>query len=334
MNSPKPLLSLIITVYRGSKLLDDTFAHLSKLVKELTEARMELIFVDDGSDDDSYEKILAYGKEALVERVCAVRLSRNYGAMSAYHAGLTHARGDCVAVLPQDLQDPPEAVVAMFNGWHKEGIKANFTTRTKDRYESRSKVFLALTYHYLFAKLVMPHYPPRGLGVLLIDRQIVDELCRKMPRHTDIVLYTFSLGFSSKLYPYPRPPAKQKSGWVLAKQIKLVLDNFIAFSYLPVRLMTAIGFVTALLGFAYAAYVVIIKSTGWLPMHHPPGWVTLIVLITCFSGLIMMMLGIIGEYLWRILDNVRNSPTFLVDKVVDQHPPPTASKEDVEKETR
>lgn len=306
------LVSLIVPVYRGASMLDDTFSRLIAMEKELPGgAKIEIVAVDDGSDDDSFAKIVENQKR-FPDKIRAVRLVKNYGSMPAVRAGIEHAHGDCVAQLPQDLQDPPESIPEMFAAW-QNGDKINLTYRTA-RAEPPLKKMLAAAYHFLFRALTGINYPPGGLGVFLIDRQIADEIKNAHQNRKDILLRIFAMG-GVRLHAAPRLPPKTKTNWTFAKNIKLVIDNFVGFSYLPVRLMSLAGILTALGSFVFAAYVLVGKLTGWYPISQPPGWATIVVLLTFLSGMIMLMLGVIGEYLWRILDAVRGEPLYRVAEV-------------------
>lgn len=312
------LLSVVIPVYRGRGLLENTFREILALENKIS-GKIEIVAVDDGSDDSSFAEILRLQKQRP-QKIIAVRLSQNYGAMAAVHAGVAYAKGNCVALLPQDLQDPPESVLEMFAAW-RGGAKINMTYRTA-RKEPPLKKMLAAGYHFLFRALTGINYPPGGLGIFLIDRQIAEEIKNSPKNHTDILLRIFSMGHPVRLHPASRLPPKTKSNWTFAKNIKLVIDNFIGFSYLPVRLMSLAGILTALASFLFAGYVFTGKLTGWYPINQPPGWATIIVLLTMLLGMVMLMLGVIGEYLWRILDAVRGDPLYRVEEVHDIEPPP------------
>ena len=281
-------------------------------------AQVEIIAVDDGSDDGSFAKILENQKR-FPGKIRALRLSRNYGGIAASLAGIETARGDCVANIPQDLQEPPELFLRMFDAW-REGIKINIGIR-EARQESAAKKLFAAIYHKLFKYLVMPDYPSGGLCTYLIDRQIAEELRRHGDKHLDPATRLFAMGYARRLHPYTRLPPKIKSNWTFTKNIKLAIDNFIGFSYLPVRLMSLAGIVVALASFFFAGYVFTGKLTGWYPINQPPGWATIIVLLTLLLGMVMLMLGVIGEYLWRILDAVRGEPLYRVEEVRDIEPP-------------
>lgn len=305
-----PLLSVILTAYRGAAFLDAAFEKIAEIRPKLNGANLEIVAVDDGSDDDSYQIILK-NQDRYPGLIRAVRLARNYGAMTALQAGIDHATGDCVAVVPQDLQDTPEDVVKMYHAW-QGGEKFNMTYRVS-REEGVLKKIPAAFYHLLFRLLTgMRNYPRGGLGIFLIDRSIADMLRAQPRRHIDIPLSIFASGPRPCMHPAHRGLPKARSNWTLAKNFKLAVDNFIGFSYLPVRFMSLVGALTALASFGFAGYVFVGKLTGWYVINQPPGWATIIVLLTFLIGMVMVMLGVIGEYLWRILDEVRAQPLYHV----------------------
>lgn len=311
-----PLLSVVLLAYRGAAFLSDAFEKIAAIQSELGGANLEIVAVDDGSDDDSYQVILE-NQNRHPDMIRAVRLARNYGSMTAMQAGIDYARGDCVTVVPQDLQETPESVVQMYHAWCG-GEKINVTCRTS-RDEGLLKKIPSASYHFLFRILSgMREYPRGGLGTFLIDRSVADILRARPGRHIDIALSVFTSGPRPRLHPVPRARPKAKSNWTLAKNFKLVVDNFIGFSYLPVRFMSLAGVLTALASFGFAGYVFVGKLTGWYVISQPPGWATIIVLLTLLIGMMMIMLGVIGEYLWRILDEVRARPLY---HVIEHSPP-------------
>ena len=309
------ILSVVVSVYQGRKMLDDTIAKLVAMGEELTcPDGFEIILVDDGSSDDSFSCIKENTKK-YKNRIRGMRLSRNFGAYAALHAGVVHSKGKCVAAVSQDLQEPTELYASMFKSW-REGIKINLGTRLS-RDESWLKRTLALTYHRLFAKLVMPGYPKSGLGGFLVDRQVADEIMRYPNVRVDTPTRLMNMGYKCLLHPYKREKPKAKSGWTFGKNITLVIDNFISFSFMPIRFISLSGILIAFVSIIFAAYVLLGKTTGWYTIEQPPGWATIVVLISFLCGTIMIMLGIIGEYLWRIMDRVRNEPLYLIDERTD-----------------
>ncbi len=305
-------LSIVVPVYFNELNLPDTVPQLLALAPKLAELELglELVFVDDGSGDRS----LAILREFQVqhpERIQVVKLTRNFGSMAAIQAGLEVASGDCVTVISADLQDPPDLIVEMAHHWRK-GTKTVLAVRT-DRKEPLSQRAFASVYYGLMRRYAIPGYPPGGFDFMLIDRQVVEELRRAREKNTNIMSLVFWLGHHPVMIPYVRRGRdKGKSRWTLSKKIKLFIDSFVAFSYVPLRAASALGLLLAVAAFIYGAGVVIIRMTHGVEVQ---GWTALVVLLTFTSGVQLTMLGVLGEYLWRVLDASRNRPGFVIDEV-------------------
>ena len=305
-----PRVSIVVPVYYNELNLPDTIPRLRALAELLPGYELELVFVDDGSGDRSLE-LLRAAQESGKGRMTVVKLTRNFGTHAALQAGLAHATGDCIGIISADLQDPPELFVEMIRHWEK-GTKVVLAVRA-DRDEPSSQKFFANTYYALIRRFALPSYPVGGFDFLLIDKQIVSDINYIREKNTNLFSLVVWLGFNPVMIPYVRQRrTKGKSRWTLTKKIKLVIDSFIGFSYAPVRLMSAVGILTAASAFAYAAYVFLLWSLRGIPV---PGYATIVTLIALTSGIQMLMLGVVGEYLWRMLDEVRRRPTYVVDWV-------------------
>jgi dolichol-phosphate mannosyltransferase len=238
-----------------------------------------------------------------------VKLARNFGSMAAIQAGLAHATGDCVGMIAADLQDPPELFVEMLTHWER-GSKVVLAVRA-DRDEPITQRWFAHLYYSLMRRFALPGYPEGGFDFFLIDRQIVADLNRIAEKNTNLMSLIFWLGFDPIMLPYVRRRRdKGRSRWTLAKKIKLFVDSFIGFSYAPVRLMSVVGLATAASAFAYAIYIVLLWMFQDIPVR---GYAPIVILIALTSGIQMSMLGVVGEYLWRMLDEVRRRPAYVVD---------------------
>lgn len=311
MNTSKFKFSIVIPIYYNSLNIPHTIPRLQKLQEVLPNAELEFVFVDDGSKDNSFDLLLE--EKQNDSRIKLVKLSKNFGSMAAIQAGLTVATGDCVGIISADLQDPPELFVDMIEKW-KIGKKIVMATR-EDREESFSQKLFSNTYYYLMDKFAIKNYPNGGFDFVLIDRQIVEELNQIQEKNTNIMSLIFWLGHEQEAIPYVRQERKMgKSRWTLSKKIKLFIDSFVSFSYVPIRFMSMIGIITAMLSFAYGLFILIAALLGGIKVA---GWTTIISIVTFLLGLIMVMLGIIGEYLWRILDETRNRPGYIIDELYE-----------------
>ncbi|MFX3632164.1 MAG: glycosyltransferase [Candidatus Pristimantibacillus sp.] len=308
MNTKK-CFSIVVPIYYNELNIPHTVPRLKNLQTLLPEYELEFVFVDDGSKDRSLELLLA--EREVDNRIKVVKLSKNFGSMSAVQAGLKQATGDIIGIISADLQDPPELFVDMIRSW-ETGNKVVMATRS-GREESMSQKLFSNTYYFLMNRFALKNYPNGGFDFVLVDKQIVNELNHISEKNTNIMSLIFWLGHSQDTISYVRQERKHgKSKWTLSKKIKLFVDSFVSFSYAPIRLMSIVGFFTALLSFLYGIFIVLNAIFGYIPLE---GWSTIVALITFLLGLNMVMLGIIGEYLWRILDESRKRPTFIVDEI-------------------
>ncbi|MFC3846829.1 glycosyltransferase family 2 protein [Paenibacillus sp. MAH-36] len=311
MTSSKEKFSIVIPVYYNELNIPNTIPRLQNLQDLLPHFELEFIFVDDGSRDKSFELLLEHKKND--SRIKIIKLSKNFGSMSAIQAGLSLASGDCIGIIAADLQDPPELFVEMIGKW-KQGKKIVMATRS-DREESFSQKMFSNSYYYLMEKFALKDYPSGGFDFVLLDKQIVEELNQIQEKNTNIMSLIFWLGHERDSIPYVRQERKfGKSRWTLSKKIKLFIDSFVSFSYAPIRFMSLIGVLTALLSFLYGIFVITNALIGTIELQ---GWSSLIAITTFLLGIIMVMLGIIGEYLWRILDESRKRPAYIIDKICE-----------------
>jgi len=271
---------------------------------------LELVFVDDNSEDRSLAILLDYQKR-FSKQIKVVKLTRNFGTMAALQAGLTVATGDCVGVIAADLQDPPELFVEMIRHW-ETGVKAIFAVRS-DREESFLQKTFSNLYYALINRFAVPGYPAGGFDFFLADRQVIDEVNKINEKNTNLMTLVFWLGYQAVMIPYVRRKRiKGKSRWTLGKKIKLFVDTFVSFSYFPIRLFSFLGIIYALISFSYG----IVIFVSWLTFGiEVQGWVPMMLVLTFTAGLQMTLLGILGEYLWRTLDEARGRPLFVIDTV-------------------
>lgn len=306
-----PLVSIVIPVYYNEMNLPDTVPMLLALEQQMPEGyQLQLVFVDDGSGDCSFDLLMQFHQENP-QKIKVVKLTRNFGSMAAIQAGFMQADGDCVGVIAADLQDPPELFIEMISYW-EQGIKAVFAVR-KDRDEPLPQKLFSNTYYSLIRKFAIPNYPDGGFDFLLIDRQVVLEVNKIQEKNTNLMTLIFWLGFKSVMIPYIRKSrTKGKSRWTFRKKFKLFIDSFVSFSYFPIQLLSMVGFLVAGGAFLYGIFIFI----AWLKFGIPvQGWVPMMILLSITSGIQMTMLGVLGEYLWRVLDETRKRPHFIIDSV-------------------
>jgi polyisoprenyl-phosphate glycosyltransferase len=296
-------LSVIVPVYFNAESLPELFERLLIIENKLAQRNlaMEMIFVDDGSGDDSFKVLLELKRKRPQTKL--VRLTRNFGEMACTHMGFTHATGDCIAVLAADLQDPPEQILPMVDAW-EEGHTLVFSHR-RSRQDPWLTKLLAAGYYVLLETLVVKGYPKGGMDLMLMDKSLLPHVLH-MGRGINYSLYLFWLGYKPKLLPYDRLPRRHgRSRWTLRKKLYYFIDNITGVCATPLRFVSGIGLGVSLLSFAYGISVIIDAMIKGIEV---PGFVSLAVLISFSTGIILTMLSMIGEYLWRI---------FLV---VSQHP--------------
>ena len=306
-------ISIVIPVYFNEPNLPDTIPQLLALGDQLPGYKLELVFVDDDSKDRSLAILLDY-RERFPKQIKVVKLTRNFGTMAALQAGLTVASGDCVGVIAADLQDPPELFLEMIRHW-EQGVKAVFAVRS-DREESFLQKTFSNLYYTLINRFAVPGYPPGGFDFFLVDRQVIEDVNKIHEKNTNLMTLIFWLGYQAVFIPYVRRKrVKGKSRWTLGKKVKLFVDTFVSFSYFPIRLFSFLGIIYAALSFTYGLVIFISWLTFGIPVQ---GWVPMMLVLTFTAGLQMTLLGILGEYLWRTLDEARGRPFFVIDTVYDE----------------
>jgi dolichol-phosphate mannosyltransferase len=305
------LLSVVVPVFRNRETLRATFEGVLRTRNESFPAwRLEMVFVDDGSNDGSWDEICDL-RIAFPDYIRGVKLSRNFGQVSAILAGYEAARGDAIVTLSADLQDPPAVIAQMVTHWDS-GCEVVIAHRQAREDDLRATLFSRVAYGA--ARAANPRMPQGGFDYLLLSRRAAHILLSFGGRHRFFQGDVLWIGLPTAFVPYVRQKRPVgRSGWTFARKFKYFTDLILDSSYLPIRLMSAIGIVTALLGLAYALVIV----WAWF-VHRTPfeGWAPLMVSQLIIGGLIMAMLGIIGEYLWRIYDDVKTRPMYIVQESI------------------
>ena len=302
---------MVVPVYFNEGSLKALHQRLNEIASTLIDRgiSLEMVFVDDGSGDSSFSILREIA--AADSRVRVVRHARNFGSFPAIKTGLSVASGDCAVTLSADLQDPPELLLDMVARW-QDGEKFVIAVRASREDPLGSRMFSA-AYYRILRWLVIPDYPPGGFDFMLVDRLCVPYLLSG-PKSVNLNLYAYWLGFKPSILPYDRLVREHgKSRWTLRKKVNLFVDTITGFSVRPIRIMSVFGLGTAALSFLYGLYVVL---QTLLVGSTQPGFPTLAALVSFFSGLIIFMLGMIGEYLWRIFDAVNRKPEAVIAEVI------------------
>lgn len=309
----KGILSVILLSYKSKERL---IGVRNKLDLELTAANIpyELIIIDDGSSDGSFQ--IANELEKKYENVKAYELSRNYTSHYAIFAGFKMATGECATVIADDEQKPYHILVESYREWQK-GNKLIFPYRIERDDPIISKLFANLFYK-LMSAISDFAYPPHGIDSFFIDRELIDIINNSIhPINTTTVTELLRLGYNPVYIPYTRGKSKaSKSRWTFKKKVKLAKDWFFSTSSFPIKLITFLGFFISLFAFCLIVFYSYIKLFGnpnyW--KLEVQGWVSIVILISFFSGLILLSLGIIAEYIWRIYEEVKNRPGYIIKK--------------------
>ncbi|KWS06591.1 Glycosyltransferase [Lysobacter capsici AZ78] len=302
-------VTYVIPVYHNEGSIKRTWETIVALYRggPLAAHQYEIIFVNDGSKDGSQAEIEEVTR--LDQNVRSIRFSRNFGQLAAIVAGYRHASGDAIINMSADLQDPAELTVDMVEKW-LAGSEVVVAFR-EDREDSfGAKFFSRLAYGALRAS--NPEIPAGGFDFVLMSRRALELFLSYRGRNRFYQGDVIWAGLTTTYLPYVRRKREVgKSQYNFSKKMKLFYDFLLDGSYLPIRIMSMCGAVFALLGVAYAAVIVV----AWT-MHATPftGWAPIMVALLVIGGILMFMLGIIGEYLWRILDEIKDKPLYVIDE--------------------
>ena len=301
-------ISIVIPVYYNADTLMLLYEDMKeKILDSLGD--YEIVMVDDGSGDDSWAVMNSI--RDIDDNVKLVRLSRNFGEHAAILAGLSNCTGDCAVTKQADLQEDSELIVRMYDKW-KEGNKVVLAVR-EERDEPAVKKFFANLYYSIVRKTIDNNMPKGGFDCYLLDRQAIEVLMRLDEKNSSLSLQVLWIGFrSANVYFHRKDREVGKSRWTLSKKFKLVFDSMMSFSYFPIKFMSGVGAVMAILAFVWIIGVVAEYVNTGTPVR---GWSTLMCLVLFSAGMILLMLGVLGEYLWRTLDATRNRPVYIVDDI-------------------
>lgn len=307
-----PECSIVIPVYYNEGSLATTYATLKDRVFNASDESFEVIFIDDGSGDGSLAELLRL-KETEGGRIRIVKLTRNFGQVSALRAGFRLASGRCVVAMSADGQDPPELINRMLAEF-RDGNEIVIAARA-DRDESRFRKLTSRVFYKLMRQLSFPTMPEGGFDFFLLGRRPLDAINRSSEAHPFLQGQVLWTGYPTKFFEYTRQArAVGKSRWSFGRKLTYLLDGVMSYSFLPIRWMSFAGGLVALSGFLYAAVVFVDRL-----LHGNPviGWAPLMIVLLIVSGLQLLMLGLIGEYLWRTLAQARNRESYLIDRIYD-----------------
>lgn len=300
-------ISIIIPVYYNEDNLRPLYDDIKKKVIDAIDYEYELVLVNDGSRDNSYN--IMKELTAKDEHIKIISLSRNFGSHAAILCGLTKCTGDCAVVKAADLQEPSELIIEMVERW-KKGFNVVLAVR-QGREESKRQTLFANLYYALVRKIALPSMPKGGFDVYLIDKKVINVLMALDEKNSALTGQILWSGFKTDKVYYTRLAREiGKSRWTLKKKIRLVTDTLFSFSTLPIKMVTIIGTCSFIGSLIWAAFVLIAKLAGMIEVS---GFTTLFIFNLFSFGIIMLTLGVLGEYLWRTFDASRNRPPYIVE---------------------
>jgi polyisoprenyl-phosphate glycosyltransferase len=310
------LLSIVAPVYDEQELIDDFVARACAAAADY---EFELVLVNDGSSDRTPQLLDAIA--ASDERVRVIHLSRNFGHQAALTAGLEHARGDVVAVLDADLQDPPELIGEMIARW-SQGADVVYAVRRQREGETAFKLATASWFYKLFDKLAQVDLEPNSGDFRLLDRRALDALLAMTERSRFLRGMTVWVGFNQTAVSYERDARHAgETKYTVRKMLRFSLDAITSFSHLPLQLATYVGIFSA--GLAFVAIPVVIALRAF--DSYLPGFGSITIAILLLGGIQLIAIGVIGEYVGRIYDEVKHRPLYIVREERNQPVAPGVS---------
>jgi len=307
--NPLPKLSVVVPVYREALAIRTNAERLrSALLPHRERFTYELIFVNDGSPDESL-RLLQELRGRYPGEIGVVNLVRNFGQVAAIFAGLSAATGDCAAVISADLQDPPELIPEMVAKW-RAGARTVIAERGA-REDNLSSKLTSRIFYSLMQAYALPSLPPTGFDFFLIDRTVIDRMvARPEPNGFLQGQVLFASGGVERISYKRSKRLSGQSGWPFFKKLKYFIDGFIAYSFMPMRVISLAGVALFALGIVAAIALVIQRVTYGT---RSAGWTSVMIALVLLHGSEMLMIGIVGEYLWRTLEQARNRPLFMID---------------------
>jgi dolichol-phosphate mannosyltransferase len=307
--SSKALISIVTPVFNEVEVIDLFYDRVRKAMDALDSMACELIFVDDGSTDGSYDKLVALANADADTKI--IKFSRNFGHQIAITAGIELAKGDAVVVIDADLQDPPEVIIEFVAKW-QEGYDVVYGVRDKRDGESRLKLLTAAAFYRLLHRVIKLDIPVDVGDFRLMSRRVVDSFKELKERDRFVRGLVSWIGFRQTGVHYRRD--KRFAGetkFPYRKMIKFALDGITSFSDVPLKMATWLGYFTSLLALVYLCSVFVQKALG----ETVQGWATIMVGMLFLGGVQLISLGIIGEYVGRIFNEVKQRPLYVVDEI-------------------
>jgi dolichol-phosphate mannosyltransferase len=307
--SQKKLVSIVVPVFNETEVIEVFYQRMNKVLKSLEFYSYELIFVDDGSKDDSYDKLVKIADSDPNLKI--IKFSRNFGHQIAITAGIDLASGDAVVVIDADLQDPPEIIKLFIEKW-QEGYDVVYGVREKREGEGKMKLLTAHLFYRILKALTNIDIPLDAGDFRLMSRRAVDRFKQLREKDRYVRGLVSWIGFKQTGVYYERD--KRYAGetkYPYKKMIKFALDGITSFSSIPLKLATILGYVTSFFALLYALSVFVQKAIGITVQ----GWATMMVGMLFLGGVQLICLGIIGEYIGRIFDETKKRPIYVIEHI-------------------
>lgn len=309
-----PDYSVVIPVYYNEGALTNTLNEIKeKVVAVNPNLIAELVFVDDGSGDGSLAELLKLRDEnpGLVR---VVKLSRNFGQVNALMAGFSQAKGRCVVVISADCQDPVELIDDMIKAHFEENYEIVICHR-EERDEPFFRKLTSQIFYSLVRRLSFSNMPEGGFDYFLLGRKALQVILRNTESQAFIQGQILWTGFDIKFLSYRRTAREiGTSRWTFGKKVTYLIDGIMGYSFFPIRMMSIIGALIAMTGFLYALVIIAIKLFWGSAIQ---GWAALMVVSLVLGGIQVLMLGVIGEYMWRSLAEARNRDAYIIEDIYD-----------------
>jgi len=301
-------ISIIIPFLNEEENIPFLVQELDAFILKNSELTFEVIFVDDGSIDSSVQLL-----ETIKYPSKIIKLSKNYGSHEAFRAGILHATGKACVNIYADLQEPME-LIPIFYKKIMDGSNVVWAYREKVENSLSTRAFSKI-FAWLIKTFVSQDFPDNGLDFVMFDEKVRAELNRNIEANSSFTLQILSLGFDQSYVPYTKKERNAgQSKWTLAKKIKIIIDSFVSFSYVPIRFVSVLGITFFLLGVTWTCYIV---GRELIVGDLDQGWPALISVLMIGFGVTNIALGIVAEYLWRTLDVSRARPVFLVSEIIE-----------------